>query len=344
MGVWTLDKLERIHVLTIDDPDRPVNILTVKVLKELEKMIDRVAKKPPAALVITGVKPDMFVAGADVNEIAAVQTVADARKFAHYGQSVFQKIAELRCVTVAAINGVCLGGGTELALACDYRIMSDAPAAQIGLPEIQLGIIPGFGGTARLQARVGLKNALDLILKGSRIPARRAKKQGLVDLVLPHRGFAAAALTAVEAWLDGNHRPEERSSGVMDYMLEDTGPGRSLVFNEVEKKTRSQAEHYPAISAAIRVMRNTHKVSVREALAIEAGAVSKLADTSTARSLIRLYQVSESLKGQYKVRNLSLDQGVVLGAGVMGGGIAQLLADNRIPVRIRQRGRRIGGR
>ena len=171
--------------LTFDRPESKANILTRGVMERLDSLLAEVESGAGAgrvrALVVTSGKPGMFIAGADIDEIAHITDPAEGEAGAGKGQAVFLRLDRLPIFTVAAIDGICLGGGTELALACDYRIAADAPATRIGLPEIQLGIIPGFGGTTRLPRLVGLAAALPLILTGKPVSASRAHRMGLIN-------------------------------------------------------------------------------------------------------------------------------------------------------------------
>src|SRR5450631_1981633 len=171
--------------LTFDLPGEKVNKFSRAVIRELAEILLRLDREPRVrALLVRSGKPDVFIAGADIKEF--VSTPPDEAGDAVRGvQALFEQLAHLPYPTIAAINGVCLGGGTELALACDYRVMSDAKKAQIGLPEVKLGIFPAWGGCTRLPRVVGLAKALDLILTGKSLDARRAKKIGLVDAAIP---------------------------------------------------------------------------------------------------------------------------------------------------------------
>ena len=186
MNAFTLEiEDDGLGVLTFDRPGEKVNVFSREVFEELSEVLVKLAREPRIkSLLVRSGKPDSFIAGADVREFVSVPSDA-IREGSARGQALFEQLARLPYPTVAAINGICLGGGTELALACDYRIMSDSPKAKIGLPEVRLGIFPAWGGCARLPRVVGLQKALDLILTGKQLDARRAKKIGLVDEAVP---------------------------------------------------------------------------------------------------------------------------------------------------------------
>ena len=171
--------------VTFNDPDAKVNIFNEPVMRELEVVLDKLgARKPKGVIFISG-KPDVFIAGADIREIAKVESVERGTELSRVGHRVFGKIEQLGVPTVAAIHGACLGGGCEMVLACSYRIATDHPKTQIGLPETQLGIIPGWGGTQRLPKLIGLNPALGIILPGKTVNADKARRIGLVDEVVP---------------------------------------------------------------------------------------------------------------------------------------------------------------
>src|SRR6478672_796951 len=167
-------------VLTFDRPGEKVNTFSREVFEEFAEVLVRLSREPRLrALLVRSGKPDTFIAGADVREFVSLPA-DQIREGSGRGQALFEQLARLPVPTVAAINGACLGGGTELALACDYRLMSDSPKARIGLPEVKLGIFPAWGGCARLPRLVGLQKALDLILTGKQLDARRSRRIGLV--------------------------------------------------------------------------------------------------------------------------------------------------------------------
>ncbi|MHB1951597.1 MAG: enoyl-CoA hydratase-related protein, partial [Acidiferrobacteraceae bacterium] len=187
MALWSLEEFQGVAVLTFDVPERRANVLSQSALLELDRVLAELARRPPDGLVIRSGKPKGFIVGADVYEFQRIGNSARAAELARAGQMVFDRLAALPFTTVALIHGQALGGGLELALAATYRVASDHPDTRLGLPEIKLGIHPGFGGTQRLPQRVGHLAALDLMLKGRAIGAREARRIGLVDAVVPER-------------------------------------------------------------------------------------------------------------------------------------------------------------
>ena len=181
---YKIDKKEN-GLLTLDLKNSRANILKEKVLASLDKKFDQLIEDSPKRLIIKSAKENIFIAGADIAEIKDITNEKEACKKVALGQQIIDKITKISCPTIAVINGACLGGGLELALACDYRICTDSSKVQLGLPEVKLGIIPGFGGTQRLPKLIGFTKAFDLISTGKSLDAKKAYKIGLVDFVYP---------------------------------------------------------------------------------------------------------------------------------------------------------------
>jgi 3-hydroxyacyl-CoA dehydrogenase / enoyl-CoA hydratase / 3-hydroxybutyryl-CoA epimerase len=235
------------------------------------------------------------------------------------------------------VDGTCLGGGTELILACDARIASDRPETKIGLPEIRLGIIPGFGGTTRLPRIIGLSDALGMILTGKAVSARKAQRTGLVsERIHPAVLYDRARALALE--LAGGAPVPRRRRSLLKRALDRTPIGRRLVLRQARKQVlRETKGHYPAPLAALAVLRRSAKLPLDAALAIEAEAVGRLVASDVSKNLIHVFHLLESAKkaGPPGVAARATDRVAVLGAGVMGGGIAQLLAYRDIDVRLK---------
>ncbi|MFV1986074.1 MAG: enoyl-CoA hydratase-related protein [Gemmatimonadota bacterium] len=231
---------DKIAWLTFDQPDSKVNLLDSATLGFLEQRISelesRIATGQPVAVVIRSGKPGTFIAGADVTEFASITDAAEARAKSAEGQRILRRLSRLTVPTIAAIDGVCMGGGTELVLACDWRVATDASATKIGLPEVKLGIIPAWGGCVRLPRLVGVQRALKIILTGSAASAARAKRWGLVDRVMSAEDFEDHVRAfAIEAMRKRVERAPRRQS-FRDRLLEGTGPGRSMLFNGARKQ------------------------------------------------------------------------------------------------------------
>ena len=191
---WHLDTdANDIVWCSIDKESASTNVLSTGVLSELEEIITGLEQTLPRALIIRSAKSNGFIAGADVNEFIKVSDEDQALEVINRVHALFDRLEALLCPTLALINGFCLGGGLELALACRYRIALDAPGTRIGLPEVKLGIIPGFGGTARLTRLIGALPAMQLMLAGRTVDARKAQRLGIVDYAVPERQFMNAA-------------------------------------------------------------------------------------------------------------------------------------------------------
>ncbi|MGH7545902.1 MAG: enoyl-CoA hydratase-related protein, partial [Gemmatimonadota bacterium] len=219
----------RVAALTFDRPDARVNLLTVEVVLALGEILDEVAARVEAgdvgAVLVRSAKPGVFIAGADLDELASVETPAQATAVAAEGQRIFNRLGVLGVPSLAAIHGTCVGGGLELALACDYRIAADDRGIQMGLPEVRLGLLPGFGGTTRLPRRIGLSRALDLILSGRTVAPREAHRLGLLHAVVPAENFETWARRYADALARGERPlPRPRKAPLVLRLLDGSPP------------------------------------------------------------------------------------------------------------------------
>lgn len=329
-------------VLTFDLPGEKVNKFSREVFAELAEVLVRLAREPRVrGLLIRSGKPDVFIAGADVKEFVNLAP-ADAVEGVRRGQALFEQLAHLAFPTVAAINGACLGGGTELALACDYRLMSDSPKAKIGLPEVRLGIFPAWGGSTRLPKLVGLQAALDLILTGKQLEAKRARKIGLVDEAVPAAIFDDWTRRFARGQL-GAAKPRGRRNSVtfVDWALERNPLGRRLLFRKARESVLQQTGgHYPAPLEALAVVEESYGRPVEVGLEAEARRIGNVFGGEVQKNLLSIFFLTEEVKKETGVREASVKPREVrrvgvLGAGLMGGGIAQLAADKGIPARMK---------
>jgi 3-hydroxyacyl-CoA dehydrogenase/enoyl-CoA hydratase/3-hydroxybutyryl-CoA epimerase len=329
-------------VLTFDLPGEKVNKFSTAVIAELGDVLVRLFREARIrGLLVRSGKPDVFIAGADVKEFASVRP-EDARTAVERVQSLFEQLSNLPYPTVAAINGACLGGGTELALACDYRLMSDSKKSQIGLPEVRLGIFPAWGGCTRLPRVVGLAVALDLILTGKSLDARRAKKVGLVDEAVPAALFEDWTRRFARSKLGGGKpRSRRRPMSLGDHALEGTSIGRKLIFSKAREGVRKQTGgHYPAPLEALEVIEEGYGRPVASGLAAEARHIGLIFGGEVQRNLLTIFFMTEEVKKESgvadpSVRSLEVGRVGILGAGVMGGGIAQLAADRGLFARMK---------
>ena len=319
-------------VLSFDREGQSVNTFAQDVLIELDALLERLALDPPKGLVLRSAKERGFIAGADIREFAEFDrkgTIADSIR---RGQQVFQRLADLPCATVSAIHGFCMGGGTEISLACDYRIASNDPSTRIGLPEVKLGIYPGWGGSVRLPRLVGAPAAMDVMLTGRTLSASAAKAMGLVDKVVEP---ALLVDEAVKLALTGTQRPfKQRFLG----WFTNTWPVRQLLAPMLVKQVARKArkEHYPAPYALIETWRRSSG-GTQALLKAEQKSVVKLAGTPTARNLTRVFFLQERLKGLGGKTPHEISHVHVVGAGVMGGDIAAWAAYKGFEVTLQDR-------
>jgi 3-hydroxyacyl-CoA dehydrogenase/enoyl-CoA hydratase/3-hydroxybutyryl-CoA epimerase len=330
-------------VVTIDQPNEPVNTLSTALAAEFEEIFVRVT----GDLLIKGVvlisgKPDAFIAGADIEQFPELRTSEDAEKISRLGQEMLGRLEKLRVPVVAAIHGVCLGGGLELALACRYRICTDHPKTTLALPEVQLGLIPGMGGTQRLPRRVGLQAALDMILTGRTVRARRALQIGLVDEMVHPAILRDLAVQRARSLADGSLRPtRSRTFRASSLLLEHNPFGRGVVFRKardsVMEKTHGQ---YPAPLAALDAVQTGYNEGFDEGLKREARLFGEMAMTDVSRQLVFLFFATNALKKDPGVdgsppRPRPIERLGVLGAGFMGAGIASVAVQQGTLVRLK---------
>ncbi|UCF29974.1 MAG: enoyl-CoA hydratase/isomerase family protein [bacterium] len=336
MNALSFNILDGVAVVTLDLPGSKVNILNLEVLEELNVLLSDLEEMADAlrgAIFISG-KGNNFIAGADLSLIEGIDDAVRGAELAAKGQRVFDRLASLPVPTAAAINGSCLGGGLEFALACDYRVVSDSAGTFLGLPETQLGIIPGFGGTQRLPRLVGLAESLRMITTGSPVYAGQAKRIGLVNEVTATEHLLDAAMAAVEGRLSTGKR--KRTLGrVVEENMERFRPGRKVIANRARRavieKTRS---HYPAPLAAIAAVEYGLNHGMEKGLAYEARILGEMAVTEVSKRLIGVFHLRESFARGDKSPAAGIADLSVIGAGAMGGGIAALAAEHGLNVRL----------
>ena len=324
---------DNIGVITIDVPGDKVNTLKAEFVEQVNDVLIRAQQHTALeGLVIVSGKPDSFIAGADITMIAACTSAKEAETLAKKGQSTLAQIAAFPVPVVAAIHGACLGGGLELALACHGRVCSLDDKTALGLPEVQLGLLPGSGGTQRLPRLVGAAKALDMILTGKHIRARQALRMGLVDDAVPQSILLQTAIERVkQGWKHQRELPWQ------DRLL--NGPlGKNLLFSIVRKKTLAKTHgNYPAAERIIQVVRSGLDHGSASGYEAEARAFGELAMTPQSAALRSLFFASTALKragGNAQPR--ALHRVGILGGGLMGGGIACVTATRGgLPVRIK---------
>jgi 3-hydroxyacyl-CoA dehydrogenase/enoyl-CoA hydratase/3-hydroxybutyryl-CoA epimerase len=336
---------DHIRILTLGHESKSVNTLGEGALRELNDILDELAENTEIkGLVIQSAKKD-FVLGADINEITKFNSAEETRDGARKMQGILGKLDDLEIPTVAAIRGQCLGGGLELALACDWRIVAED--AKLGFPEIQLGLIPGAGGTQRAPRLVGIQAGLDMILTGKRIPAKKAVKMGLADDMVHPNQLLSVGLEYAKKSRDSNHRranfsPKNLGKEITHLATESNAIGRRVM----EKKAREMVEKntkgfYPAPYKALNAVFEGYDKKLEKGLELEAKLFGELAQTKESHSLVHLFHATTHLK-----KNPCEDAGKevfgpepakmvgVVGSGFMGAGIATVLADKLVKVRL----------
>ncbi len=318
---WNVEKdSEQVICLALDKADASSNVLSHEVLAELDTLLDTVASDSSArGLIIASAKSSGFVFGADISEFDHIDTAEAGARLAADGQRILQKIEDLEIPSVAAINGFALGGGLELALACDYRVAIESYDRRLGLPEVQLGIQPGFGGTIRTVALLGPQRALDLILSGRLLSAVEAKRAGLVDQLTSANSLLDAAKQILLS------RPRKQKAGLVQRIL-----NLKLVRPFIAKQVRAQVSrranpsHYPAPYAMLDLWVR-YGGKGKQAYKAEANSIGQLFVTETSRNLVRVYRLREQLKN-LAPKSKDVKRVHVIGAGVMGGDIASWCA------------------
>ena len=310
---------DHICVLTFDRPNSGANIFDAATLDELNEHLDAVEKDASLrGLIIASAKKSIFVAGADLKTLLRAAKTGEMRGFIEPGQKVFNRLADLKIPTVAAIHGASAGGGYEVALACDYRVASDAPATRIGLPETGLGLLPAWGGCTRLTRLIGAEKAAEVILKGKLYSAQEALKVGLVDEIAPPDQLldrAREKLRAGKRKMVGSSRRDDRT------------PQRGVP---------TSATGNPALARAHEIINKTESISPDESLRLELDGIVELGKTESTQNLIRNFFLAEKYKkGTSRTPPEKIVHAAVIGAGVMGSGIAQWLSSRGVTVILR---------
>lgn len=316
--------------LAIDRKDAKVNSLSAEIFQELDSLISEITQNAPKGVILYSRKPSGFVAGADITQFTQLKDESEATHLVRQAQSILDKLEALPLPTVAMIKGYALGGGCELALACRYRVADNSHQTRIGLPEIKLGIQPGWGGTVRLPKLVGAIKAMGIILPGSTVSANAAKRIGLIDAAVPDRELKRAArYFALQ-------KPTPHHPGIWDRITNWAGvrPLLAKIFYK-QLKQKVQRKHYPAPYA---VVDNWVKVGVgSKALETEADSISHLLVTPTSRNLVRVFFLQERMKALTKRIDFRPKHIHVVGAGTMGGDIAAWCALRGMRVTLQDR-------
>jgi 3-hydroxyacyl-CoA dehydrogenase/enoyl-CoA hydratase/3-hydroxybutyryl-CoA epimerase len=318
--------------LKLDVPGKGMNVFDKQVLFDFDVALDHVlAEGRVPILIIRSGKPTGFIAGADISSFTTIKSVAEAAEFSQMGQRLFDKLAALPMPTVAMISGPCLGGGLECALACDYRVVYDSSKTQLGLPEVELGLIPGWGGTQRLPRIIGLERALRVLIGRKRLNAREAFDWGLADARPANEGELREAFERVtaRALRDGKVPHDRLPLWTWRQRLLESNPfGRRVLLRGTERILRKRTwEDFPAPAVALEVVRVGLRDGMQAGLAAERDAIARLALTPACRNMVGLFLATEEVKRLAVDDDRPVVQRVgIVGAGVMGAGIAQLAA------------------
>lgn len=332
----SVDKVDGVAVIRLDAKGEKMNTLTERLMQEFDGILGDLEKDTAVkAAVLISAKADNFIAGADIKMLAACKTADEATQLATAGQRIMDRIDRSRFPVVAAINGPAMGGGLEVALACHYRIATSSPKTQLSVPEVMLGLLPGAGGTQRLPRLVGMQAALDMMLTGKNIKPDKAKRMGLVNVVVDPNALERAAITAAGQLARGELKRATRKPRTWtEWLLEGTAPGRQMLFNMAEKATLKQTKgKYPAPPRILEVAKTGLAEGMVKGLQVEAKAFGELTMTDESKALRGIFFGQTACKKNpygkpvHPVRSVG-----VLGAGLMGAGIAQVTAVKDIKV------------
>tara|TARA_R110000751_G_scaffold16272_5_gene51674 strand:- start:713 stop:2863 length:2151 start_codon:yes stop_codon:yes gene_type:complete len=324
--------------LIMDVKGDSMNTLKAEFGDEISEILKEIRQDQTiAGIVLVSGKTDSFVAGADVHMLANCTSASEATALSRQGQMIFDQLENLSIPVVAAVHGACLGGGLELAMACHAIVCSDSPKTALGLPEVQLGLLPGGGGTQRLPKRVGIQKALDMMLTGKQLRAKQALKAGLVSDVVPN---SVLLKTAEKLALSGKVKPKARKLSMMDKLLEGNGLGRSVLFSKATKMVLSQTKgNYPAPLKIIECIRASVEQAPSKGYQVEADHFGQLVMSDVSAQLRQLFFATTDMKKEQGVAGVApekITKAAVLGGGLMGGGIAFVTATKaKLPVRIK---------
>ncbi|MFC3123372.1 fatty acid oxidation complex subunit alpha FadJ [Agaribacter flavus] len=325
-----------IAILTIDVPDESMNTLKADFADDISRILDEIESNAAlTGVVVLSGKQGSFIAGADISMLANCESEADAEALATQGQKIFDRIEAMDKTFVAAIDGPALGGGLELALACDYRVCTDNDKTQLGLPEVQLGLLPGSGGTQRLPKLVGIQRAIKMMLTGSAVRAKQAKKYGIVDDLVPETILLEAALKLAKK------KPKDSTikKSFADTVLENTAFGRKILFKKAREQTLAKTKgNYPAPMYILDCVEAGIE-DKRKGYSTEARLFGKLVMTKESEQLRNIFFATTEMKKETGVEGVApetIEKVGVLGGGLMGGGIAFVSASKaKVPVRVK---------
>lgn len=327
---------QNIAWLAIDVPNEKMNTLQAAFADDMKAIFSQLKDASSIkGMIIHSLKPDNFVAGADVRMLDACTTAGEAEALAKQGQALFQQLSDLPYPVVAAIHGPCLGGGLELALACDYRVCTESDITRLGLPEVQLGLLPGSGGTQRLPRLIGVLPSLDLILTGKQLRAKKAKKLGVVDACVPE----TILLDVAKQFIEKGKNQAKKKQSTKEKLMSGSGLGRKLVFDQAAKKTNEKTRgNYPAAAAILEVIQHGLEKGLVKGQELEAKRFGELVMSSESKALRSIFFATTEMKKEHgsEAKPAKVNKVGVLGGGLMGAGIGHVsVAKAKLPVRIK---------
>jgi 3-hydroxyacyl-CoA dehydrogenase / enoyl-CoA hydratase / 3-hydroxybutyryl-CoA epimerase len=330
MSILSVKTTENVAVVTLNDPDEKVNKLNELLIEEVTEFLDRLESDDElhGALLMSG-KEDNFIAGADIDMFKSRTTAKELEELSRTGHDILNRIENFDKPVVVGIHGSCMGGGTELALACHYRIVSDHSDTKIGLPEVKLGLLPGMGGTQRLPRLIGIQKSLGYMLTGKNMYSRQARKTGFADEMVHRHGIEMAGVKAVHTIGKKKVTHEDKRS-IVEKILEGNPLGRSIVFSQARKRTESRTKgNYPAPPKIIESVEYGYKNGYQKGLKNESRLFGELAVTPESRALVNLFfAMNDARKNPYEKLKRDVDKIAVLGAGLMGSGITEVSVDH----------------
>lgn len=332
--IFSIRTVDRVAVITLDTPGEKVNKLNEALMDEFTSFIDSFEKDDSldGALLISG-KEGNFIAGADIEMFNTRETAEELEQLSLDGHEILLRIENLKKPVVVGIHGSCMGGGTELALACHYRIVSDHSSTKIGLPEVKLGLLPGMGGTQRLPRLIGIQKALGYMLPGKNMYSYQAKKTGFADEVVHRHAMVTAGVKAVKKLTDKHFKRADKRS-LMEKLLEGNPIGKKIIYSQARKRTLGQTKgNYPAPLKIIESVSYGLKHGLKRGIQHEAKLFGELAVSPESRALVQLFfGMNDAKKNPLEEKKRAVQRVAVLGAGLMGSGITEVCIDDGIRV------------